>query len=296
MPSYDVVFEKIADRWICDSLDMKPSEVPDIVYHYTNAAGLAGFLKSGEIWLTDFRFLNDSAEFTQSVDIMRRLILEKNVKCSALLSKFYSKILLISSAETRGSGYVFSLTSERDDLSQWRGYANEGVGFTIGFSGELLNKASEEGFNFSRVSYDEGSERRVLEKALKEIENKMISECADNAEDEDDIVLDAANNFNWLAKNRASSSKHKSFQSEKELRLVTFREESADGIEVRVSGDRLVPYVKLTLGEGGRLPIRSIGVGPGFKGAEVVDAVRALAKMYGYDPAIYFAQTPYRRP
>lgn len=296
MPKYDKIFEIIAERWVKESTEMRPSEVPGIVYHYTNAAGIEGFLKSGKLWLTDFRFLNDSAEFTQSIEIMRRIIIEKRANCIEVVSKLYERIDTYSARERKSRGYVFSLTAERDDLSQWRGYANEGMGFTIGFSGELLHKASENDFNFSKVSYDENSEKIILEKALKEIEAKVIEEYSNNSEDEEYIIADAANNFSWLARDRAAYSKHPSFSSEKEFRLVTFRDSMERDIKVRVSGDRLVPYVELKIDGKSKLPIECIGVGPGFRGAEVVDAVRSLAKMYGYDPKIYFAETPYRRP
>lgn len=38
--------------------------MPDIVYHYTNAAGVQGILESATLWLTDLQFMNDAEELT----------------------------------------------------------------------------------------------------------------------------------------------------------------------------------------------------------------------------------------
>jgi hypothetical protein len=44
--------------------DQPPAEVevPDVVYHYTNAAGLLGVLSTQQLWMTDTDFLNDAEE------------------------------------------------------------------------------------------------------------------------------------------------------------------------------------------------------------------------------------------
>jgi len=40
----------------------EPQGQPEIVYHYTNAAGLLGILSNNEIWLGDVEFMNDAQE------------------------------------------------------------------------------------------------------------------------------------------------------------------------------------------------------------------------------------------
>jgi hypothetical protein len=37
---------------------------PELVYHYTDAAGLLGIISSGTLWATDIEFLNDAQELT----------------------------------------------------------------------------------------------------------------------------------------------------------------------------------------------------------------------------------------
>lgn len=39
-------------------------EIPEIVYHYTDAAGLLGIVSTGTLWMADIEFLNDAEELT----------------------------------------------------------------------------------------------------------------------------------------------------------------------------------------------------------------------------------------
>ena len=58
-----------------------------------------------------------------------------------------------------------------------------------------------------------------------------------------------------------------------------------------------MPYMEMTAEElcgNDRLPIKEIGIGPGFAGKDQLPAVRALCKQYGYDPEVYLASAPYR--
>jgi hypothetical protein len=65
--------------------------------------------------------------------------------------------------------------------------------------------------------------------------------------------------------------------------------------KIRVRGMQIIPYTEIDLKIENKMPITSIGVGPGFLGEEDRYAVRMLCKQFGYDPEIYSAETPYRR-
>ncbi len=41
------------------------------LWHYTTAEGLKGILSSQTLWVTDYRYLNDSSEFIYSKQIIR---------------------------------------------------------------------------------------------------------------------------------------------------------------------------------------------------------------------------------
>ena len=45
---------------------------PDILYHYTSAAGLIGILETGKIWATSIRHLSDASEFIYTLSLADR--------------------------------------------------------------------------------------------------------------------------------------------------------------------------------------------------------------------------------
>lgn len=292
-------FEKIALRWINDAITLKPSQIPDIVYHYTDAAGLIGMLNSGQIWMTDYRFLNDKTEYTHTTKVSKSVISELLKKePTDTQSRLYSTILAHEELEEPTASFVFSLSQRRDDLSQWRGYAREGEGFTLGLSGEALCEAScndENGFNFASVEYELATQSRVLQRALQDIEKQIAVQLNKPDADLDEILDDAARAFVWLRRNRGALNKHHSFRGEMEWRLVSYLTHD-EPTKVRSSGPRLVRYVEfdVSVARDSRLPLVEIGIGPGFSGAEKA-AVESLCRNHDYTPEIYFADTPYRQ-
>jgi hypothetical protein len=42
--------------------------LPEVVYHYADASGFMGILKTNSLWATDFRYLNDTQELNYAWD------------------------------------------------------------------------------------------------------------------------------------------------------------------------------------------------------------------------------------
>jgi hypothetical protein len=42
--------------------EVSKAPLPDVVFHYTDTAGLLGIIERGGFWATDYRYMNDSAE------------------------------------------------------------------------------------------------------------------------------------------------------------------------------------------------------------------------------------------
>ena len=51
-------------------------EVP-FLYHYTSLKGLRGILSTRQIWATDILYLNDSAEFIFTINLLRTILKEE---------------------------------------------------------------------------------------------------------------------------------------------------------------------------------------------------------------------------
>jgi hypothetical protein len=296
---YDSEFDKSVDGWAAETFATKMADVPEILYHYTDAGGLLGMLMNSSIWATDYRFLNDKTELEHTRSMVKELLDERDDDSKTNFKELYSEIMRLQDIPPPGHAFVFSLTELADDLSQWRGYAREGRGFTIGFHGPTICRlvgSKKTSFLLSRIQYDKRGEIGALSRLLQEIEELAKTLSAQPGADLAAVNDAAARAFDVTIENRAVTNKHGSFASEKEWRLTRFIfEEDLDRVKVRSNGDRLIRYLDDTLEKGGRLPIKRVGIGPGFSGPEEVLAVKQLCRVSQYDPEIYFADTPYRR-
>ena len=125
----------------------------DFLYHYTTTAGLIGILTSQNIWLTNAGFLNDSEELAHGAGhaVKQLRSQAKNMRSSSknqdidnhiadTLEDIANSIESINApnAERFKFPYIASFSKERDDLSQWRGYASDG--YCIAFHRDSLKR------------------------------------------------------------------------------------------------------------------------------------------------------------
>ena len=136
-----IEFDTTADGIVRSFIDtVESQEPPEIIYHYTNDVGLKGILESGQLWLSDIFSLNDPTELSHGFSYaVNRL----NAKAhtgppeSHLFAKRFSAVV---EGGVQGTAHYFvcSLSSDGDDLGQWRAYADNGHGYAIGFDARVL--------------------------------------------------------------------------------------------------------------------------------------------------------------
>lgn len=301
MDDYSKRLDDIAEKWLDDGFKVSPSMMPEYVYHYTDAAGLKGMLDQGLLWATDYRFLNDKEEVSHLRRAVNDVLGEEHRNNSnSTVKRICAEAGLYGNIETPYEIFIFSASAQEDDLSQWRGYAKEGCGFTIGFDAPKLMALCDTlaiSCGFGRVEYNHDEQIKSVRRALAEIGAVVERELKKKGANADEIFDKAAQTLDLIVEVRAAISKHNSFRAEDEWRIVVMipRDEAGTTIRVRSSGDRLIPFVELPVIEDGKLPVKRIGVGPGFLGSEDVQAVRRLCALNDYDPDVYPANTPYRR-
>jgi hypothetical protein len=132
---------RIVDRFIRQRPD-------DTIYHYTNASGLIGILKTRAIWATSHLHLNDGLEFEIAAKLFR-----EELEHSSLTEKQHQVFweLIKQMQEPR---FILSFSQHRDRLSQWRAYCTGGDGYALGFSAEnpIFESAQQKSFNRKRPS------------------------------------------------------------------------------------------------------------------------------------------------
>lgn len=202
-------------------------------------------------------------------------------------------------------GLGFCLSEERDLLSQWRGYADDGRGVSLGFSVpqlERLAKASNTktapGFDLLQVLYDpEQHEAEVLptyqqlrqlidDGALSRTDGRGLLDLRTDEEYEADRRKAAA------AKRKYSSTmmqffptlyrlKSRAFREEKEWRLVWHLVPEMDHeCLFRANGAKVVPYRQVPIDLDDQPTIVSVTLGP--KHSTPQRTIEQLLRKSGY--------------
>ena len=134
-------FDTTANGIVRSFIDtLESQEPPEIIYHYTNDVGLKGILETGQLWLSDIFSLNDATELSHGFS---HAVSRLNAKAhtgpreSHLFAKNFSA-LLEGGMQGTAHYFVCSLSSDGDDLGQWRAYADNGRGYAIGFDARAL--------------------------------------------------------------------------------------------------------------------------------------------------------------
>jgi Protein of unknown function (DUF2971) len=280
--------------------------VPNILWHYTSHAAFQGIISSKKIWATEYRFLNDRQEFLHAKQLAQNLVDEEP---EYIGERFPARDYVRKAVNiVFNTGYlheerlrvmVASFSEERDQLSQWRGYASDSRGVCIGFDLRHLRPPSDIGtaVTFAPCLYKRAEKCALLKAAFTHYRNglqqwwdsvvdiaqkklregsvvdsqfgpRLVSEHREQLK----TVLDRSHatlQFDLLR--AAPLLKHESFSEEKEWRLV-LPWRPAGGLptvhqlEFRPTRDTLVPYIAYPLntpGQGGPITCKDLVLGPG---------------------------------
>jgi hypothetical protein len=141
------------------------------IFHYTSKAGLLGILKEKAIWATNVLYLNDSAEFRYTLDLVEKRLKEQETDPDLkVFNHFRENVVGWLRGSMQYPSFFVSSFSERGDLlSQWRAYCPEGIGFSIGFSyDQLLPALKKEQPNARLVKciYNEEEQIQIVDELL----------------------------------------------------------------------------------------------------------------------------------
>lgn len=115
-----------------------------LLYHYTDAGGVAGIVKNAVLWATDFRYLNDRLELVYAWDEFVKRLERLTHESGDYIQAYTAQLRALNLMGARDLTdiddpvYVACLSELGDDLSQWRGYGYHGRGFALGFDSKLI--------------------------------------------------------------------------------------------------------------------------------------------------------------
>lgn len=244
------------------------------LYHYCPTESFVSVISKGSIRLSMLNMTNDYLEGRWALHRFEEM-------CKADDTTKPSSERLRSIAGRGGEIALvagFCLSEQVDQVSQWRGYAGDGTGFSIGFNnqrlielGEHYRDNSDFGFSLQRVLYDKEEQDAVLAplfaSAKSYVERGALKSQVGS-------FLDAANPEQWEEEKARIQKewkglwwslmpmmfhlfmmKNPAFSDEREWRVLAFLISKPGEIEIdqlklckyRAAGDRVIPYVDVDL-------------------------------------------------
>lgn len=252
------------------------TEIPELLFHYTTAAGMRGILDSSRLWATNYRFLNDASEVAHGATLFESLIQERLTKPqSDVVSEFLERVLGTANGFDGMHDCYITCFCERDDLlHQWLTYAGSGGGYALGLkTSEIgrrwgqLERAQE--FVLRRVVYDLDQQRKLLTEVIDGTVDAIAAATEGvSVADSVNVIARCCQFVRTQVADYLLSFKHPAFAIEQEWRLchvVSLDEE--DHVLFRDGQYGLTPYVCLEVSpmagvHHNRLPLVRITHGP----------------------------------
>jgi len=254
-----------------------------ILYHYCPNNAFYSIIENRRIWLSSLSLSNDSMEGKLVAEILARIAKADGLDQAATqrLQK------LVSGLEQVIDGLGFCLSEDGDLLSQWRGYAADATGVSIGFSKDYLEQFAEAsrapekpGFTLQRVEYDLEIQESLIKPTYIEIK-VLINEGAFkfpgkrsllDARSDDEVKKDNEKIKGAFSRLSATALtlfaklfllKTRAFREEREWRLISYFVKTGDDMcSFRALNDRIVPYREFELVESESGSIVEVILGP----------------------------------
>lgn len=189
---------------------------PQTIYHYSDVDGFFNILKNQKLWLSSPHNLNDHQEVNWALEKIKSTLERLAGKYSNTHIDFIKSFL----KNNRLSPFTCSLSAEGDLLSQWRAYARDGSGVSIGFNRELLphtgslpshNLKTENSITTMQVIYDDKEQNEKIEEIL-----IAALDAASEQGSHAGALSTAAMQLNGLS----TIYKNKAFREENEWRII----------------------------------------------------------------------------
>ncbi len=103
------------------------------LWHYTTVDSMFEIIESRQIWMSDARYLNDKSEIFGAYKTIQKVCKKISKSLHPVLQRALSDSLIELKEQKQPCIFVTSFSKASDSLSQWKGYANQRNGVSIGF-------------------------------------------------------------------------------------------------------------------------------------------------------------------
>ena len=219
-------------------------------------------LQTGTIRFGNPLNMNDSAEIIWLLEMVKDFVLTRGGYNSILedwnLIENISRTLL----QEMDCPYIFCLSKEKDVLSQWRSYANDGKGVAIGFNVDFIETYYS--LYGAEVIYDREKQYDILSRKISDNILRNLNTAVKDG-NRDEIYRKSKILVSYILQD-AIMCKNPAFQEEKEYRLYCgYRkneEKDVSNIKFRVNDCSIIPFRELYFKNNEYRLIENIVVGP----------------------------------
>jgi hypothetical protein len=269
-----------------------------VLYHYCSTSTFLSIISSRSIRLSSLSLSNDTMEGKLVARIISRLASQDGID-SAAVKKIDDAVTFL---ENMFFGLGFCLLEEGDLLSQWRGYAADATGFSIGFSKKYLKSWTEtadptiEACVLKKVEYNTIEQEKLIKPtydSIKEIVlggktsihpslRKLMPPQVSNtkAKDSAGLFMELAITVLDLTP-KLFALKAAAFSEEKEWRLISYSMPKDDSCDYYPQRDRIVPFRAYDLVKSDTDSITEIKIGP--KNLTPPHVLESLLHKYGFN-------------
>jgi len=125
----------VLDKLVSSFLQDQAADRPDMLWHYTNAAGFLGIFRSGKLWATNTDYLNDASEMQHARPLVLKAVFDSRSSAQNREEHEMLKFLCdCMGRDTTRPVFVASLSAAKNELSQWRAYGGGTGSFALGFN------------------------------------------------------------------------------------------------------------------------------------------------------------------
>lgn len=270
----------------------------DPYFHYCSADSFFKIVSNKTLWLSSLTASNDRFEGRWLSHVVDRVSRDQG------LSQWDRESLVstVRAAEERIDCLGFCMSSDGDMLSQWRGYADDGAGFSIGFSRGFVGSAygpSPFGQHISlqQITYDANLQDQSVRAYFPKI-MQLVSEGAFRTPTVGSLLTGPktpaqfeSEKAEYQAKNQELQTtiwsmmplmytlKNQAFREEMEVRLIGPVMKPLRNLDFFFRRGRLVPYFELSVGPWAADKIQKVILGP--KNNNPIEVVEGFLARHG---------------
>lgn len=291
---------------IKDAMDSFMATRPDIaelaestlLHHYTTLDGMRGIIKDRALWYSHVSSLNDPLEIQHGQKIVTEVLNDamKQENREDLRAFLRNMLVHIQAFGTiLFHPFIACFCKSGNLLSQWRGYADRGGGYCLGFefssatrfTSDLERLGDGKPPFLRKVIYIEQQQRELVQtyvdSAVEGAKMALDGGVASQYSDPPTVTAVMASQAVNVLLDMLLSFKHSAFQEENEWRLVriTREDHEPEHLQFRETAGGLAPYRPThiyNMRDAGhfQFPLRSISFGPTLEPLRTRSAIELL--------------------